>query len=111
MDIHPAAKIGKGVLLDHGTGLVIGETAVVGNNVSILHNVTLGGTTQLLLLLLVVSMCCSMQDQGNWQLDAEVAIMVNFLMTRTACLCEVATKLAPGSRRRLTIIPGSLKCT
>ena len=43
MDIHPAAKIGKGVLLDHGTGLVIGETAVVGNNVSILHNVTLGG--------------------------------------------------------------------
>ncbi|KAL3145212.1 hypothetical protein ABBQ32_000961 [Trebouxia sp. C0010 RCD-2024] len=44
VDIHPAAKIGKGVLLDHGTGLVIGETAVVGNNVSILHNVTLGGT-------------------------------------------------------------------
>lgn len=43
VDIHPAAKIGKGVLLDHGTGLVIGETAVVGNNVSILHNVTLGG--------------------------------------------------------------------
>lgn len=44
VDIHPAATIGKGVLLDHGTGLVIGETAVVGNNVSILHNVTLGGT-------------------------------------------------------------------
>ena len=43
VDIHPAARIGKGVLLDHGTGLVIGETAVVGNNVSILHNVTLGG--------------------------------------------------------------------
>jgi len=45
VDIHPAAKIGKGVLLDHGTGLVIGETAVVGNNVSILHNVTLGGAS------------------------------------------------------------------
>ncbi|DBA90771.1 hypothetical protein WJX77_003879 [Trebouxia sp. C0004] len=44
VDIHTAATIGKGVLLDHGTGLVIGETAVVGNNVSILHNVTLGGT-------------------------------------------------------------------
>jgi serine O-acetyltransferase len=44
VDIHPAAKIGKGVLLDHATGVVIGETAVVGNNVSILHHVTLGGT-------------------------------------------------------------------
>ena len=44
VDIHPAAKIGKGVLLDHGTGVVIGETAEVGNNVSILQNVTLGGT-------------------------------------------------------------------
>lgn len=44
VDIHPAAKLGKGVLLDHGTGVVIGETAEVGNNVSILQNVTLGGT-------------------------------------------------------------------
>jgi serine O-acetyltransferase len=44
VDIHPAAKIGRGVLLDHGTGVVIGETAHVGNNVSILQNVTLGGT-------------------------------------------------------------------
>jgi len=44
VDIHPAAKIGKGVLLDHGTGVVIGETAEIGNNVSILQNVTLGGT-------------------------------------------------------------------
>lgn len=44
VDIHPAATIGKGVLLDHGTGIVIGETAEVGNNVSILQNVTLGGT-------------------------------------------------------------------
>ncbi|KAF7135476.1 hypothetical protein RHSIM_Rhsim08G0232100 [Rhododendron simsii] len=44
VDIHPGAKIGKGVLLDHATGVVIGETAVVGNNVSILHHVTLGGT-------------------------------------------------------------------
>ncbi len=44
VDIHPAATIGKGVLLDHGTGVVIGETAVIGNNVSILQNVTLGGT-------------------------------------------------------------------
>jgi len=44
MDIHPAAKIGKGVLFDHGTGIVIGETASIGNNVSILHHVTLGGT-------------------------------------------------------------------
>lgn len=44
VDIHPAAQIGKGVLLDHGTGVVIGETAVIGNNVSILQNVTLGGT-------------------------------------------------------------------
>ncbi|KAK0601707.1 hypothetical protein LWI29_026736 [Acer saccharum] len=44
VDIHPGAKIGHGILLDHATGLVIGETAVIGNNVSILHNVTLGGT-------------------------------------------------------------------
>ncbi|MCO5554579.1 hypothetical protein L7F22_008109 [Adiantum nelumboides] len=44
VDIHPAARIGKGVLFDHATGLVIGETAVVGDNVAILHGVTLGGT-------------------------------------------------------------------
>ncbi len=44
VDIHPAAKIGSGVFFDHGTGLVIGETAVVGDDVSILHGVTLGGT-------------------------------------------------------------------
>lgn len=44
IDIHPAAKIGKGILIDHGTSVVIGETAVVGDNVSMLHEVTLGGT-------------------------------------------------------------------
>ncbi len=44
VDIHPAAKLGNGIMLDHATGLVIGETAVVGNNVSILQSVTLGGT-------------------------------------------------------------------
>jgi len=44
IDIHPAAKIGSGIMLDHGTGIVIGETAVVGDNVSILHHVTLGGS-------------------------------------------------------------------
>ncbi|ROS06121.1 serine O-acetyltransferase [Sinobacterium caligoides] len=44
VDIHPAATIGFGLMLDHATGLVIGETAVVGNNVSILHEVTLGGS-------------------------------------------------------------------
>ncbi|CAN0875042.1 Serine acetyltransferase 1, chloroplastic [Linum grandiflorum] len=44
VDIHPGARIGKGVLLDHATGVVIGETAVVGDDVSILHSVTLGGT-------------------------------------------------------------------
>ncbi|XP_077230168.1 serine acetyltransferase 1, chloroplastic-like [Tasmannia lanceolata] len=44
VDIHPGAKIGHGILLDHATGVVIGETAVIGNYVSILHNVTLGGT-------------------------------------------------------------------
>mgnify|MGYP000039623523 CR=1 FL=1 len=44
VDIHPAAKIGHGVMFDHATGIVIGETAVVGDNVSFLHNVTLGGT-------------------------------------------------------------------
>ncbi|KAB1199145.1 Serine acetyltransferase 3, mitochondrial [Morella rubra] len=44
VDIHPGARIGRGILLDHATGVVIGETAVVGNNVSILHKVTLGGT-------------------------------------------------------------------
>lgn len=44
VDIHPAAKIGSGIMLDHATGLVIGETAIVEDHVSILHNVTLGGT-------------------------------------------------------------------
>jgi serine O-acetyltransferase len=44
VDIHPAARLGHGLMLDHATGLVIGETAVVGNNVSILQSVTLGGT-------------------------------------------------------------------
>ena len=44
VDIHPAARIGKGILIDHATGVVIGETAVVGDDVSMLHEVTLGGT-------------------------------------------------------------------
>jgi serine O-acetyltransferase len=44
VDIHPAARIGQGVMIDHGTGVVIGETAVIGDNVSMLHEVTLGGT-------------------------------------------------------------------
>ncbi len=44
VDIHPAARIGQGILIDHGTSVVIGETAVVGNDVSMLHEVTLGGT-------------------------------------------------------------------
>jgi serine O-acetyltransferase len=44
IDIHPAARIGKGILVDHGTGVVIGETAVVEDDVSMLHGVTLGGT-------------------------------------------------------------------
>lgn len=43
-DINPAARIGKGVFLDHATGLVVGETAVIEDDVSILHDVTLGGT-------------------------------------------------------------------
>lgn len=44
VDIHPAAKIGCGVMFDHATGIVIGETAVIENDVSILQSVTLGGT-------------------------------------------------------------------
>ena len=44
VDIHPAAKIGKGILLDHATGFVAGETTVIEDDVSILHEVTLGGT-------------------------------------------------------------------
>tara|TARA_B100000780_G_scaffold193085_1_gene136067 strand:- start:1855 stop:2721 length:867 start_codon:yes stop_codon:yes gene_type:complete len=44
IDIHPAALIGKGIMIDHAHSIVIGETAVVGNNVSMLHSVTLGGT-------------------------------------------------------------------
>lgn len=43
-DIHPAATIGRGVMLDHGTGLVVGETAVIEDDVSMLQGVTLGGT-------------------------------------------------------------------
>jgi serine O-acetyltransferase len=44
VDIHPAVPIGRGVFIDHATGVVIGETATIGNDVSILQNVTLGGT-------------------------------------------------------------------
>ncbi len=44
VDIHPAASIGCGIMLDHATGIVIGETAIVENDVSILQSVTLGGT-------------------------------------------------------------------
>jgi serine O-acetyltransferase len=44
VDIHPAAQIGKGIMLDHATGLVVGETASVGDNCSFLHAVTLGGS-------------------------------------------------------------------
>lgn len=44
VDIHPAAVLGSGVFIDHATGVVIGETAVVGDNVSMLQGVTLGGT-------------------------------------------------------------------
>ena len=44
VDIHPAAKIGKGIMFDHATGIVIGETASIGDDCSLLHGVTLGGT-------------------------------------------------------------------
>ncbi|MBA4491403.1 serine O-acetyltransferase [Paracoccus sp. S1E-3] len=44
VDIHPAARVGKGIMMDHAHSIVIGETAVVGDNVSMLHSVTLGGT-------------------------------------------------------------------
>ncbi len=44
VDIHPAARFGKGIFFDHGTGIVIGETAVIGDNCSLLHGVTLGGS-------------------------------------------------------------------
>ncbi|MDB5540588.1 MAG: Serine acetyltransferase [Devosia sp.] len=44
VDINPAARIGKGIMLDHATGFVVGETATIGDNVSILQGVTLGGT-------------------------------------------------------------------
>ena len=44
VDIHPAAHIGRGIMLDHATGVVVGETAVIDDDVSILHSVTLGGT-------------------------------------------------------------------
>jgi serine O-acetyltransferase len=43
-DVNPAARIGRGIFLDHATGLVVGETAVIEDDVSILHDVTLGGT-------------------------------------------------------------------
>ena len=43
IEIHPAAKIGYGFMIDHGMGVVIGETAQIGNNVTLYHDVTLGG--------------------------------------------------------------------
>ncbi|MCP5432503.1 MAG: serine O-acetyltransferase [Alphaproteobacteria bacterium] len=44
VDVHPNARLGRGIMMDHATGIVIGETAVVEDNVSMLHGVTLGGT-------------------------------------------------------------------
>ena len=44
VDIHPGARMGRGIMIDHATGVVIGETAVVEDDVSIMHGVTLGGT-------------------------------------------------------------------
>ena len=44
IEIHPGAKLGSGVFIDHGFGVVIGETTIVGNNVVMFHGVTLGGT-------------------------------------------------------------------
>jgi serine O-acetyltransferase len=44
IEIHPGATIGKGLFIDHGMGVVIGETAIIGNNVTMFHGVTLGGT-------------------------------------------------------------------
>ncbi len=44
VDIHPGARIGKGIMIDHATGVVVGETAVIEDDVSLLHSVTLGGT-------------------------------------------------------------------
>ncbi|MDZ5000920.1 serine O-acetyltransferase, partial [Clostridium perfringens] len=44
IEIHPGAKIGKGLFIDHGMGVVIGETSEIGDNVTIYHGVTLGGT-------------------------------------------------------------------
>lgn len=46
VDIHPGARIGSGIMLDHATSLVVGETTVIGNNVSLLHSVTLGGNSR-----------------------------------------------------------------
>ncbi len=44
VDIHPGAQLGKGIMIDHATGVVVGETAVIGDDVSMLHAVTLGGS-------------------------------------------------------------------
>ena len=44
IDIHPAARIGRRIMFDHGTGIVVGETAVIDDDISVLHGVTLGGT-------------------------------------------------------------------
>lgn len=44
VDIHPAAQIGRGILIDHATSVVVGETAVIGDNISMQHHVTLGGS-------------------------------------------------------------------
>jgi len=45
IEIHPGASIGRGVFIDHGMGCVIGETAIVGDNVTLYHGVTLGGVS------------------------------------------------------------------
>ncbi|KAG8364713.1 hypothetical protein BUALT_Bualt18G0027400 [Buddleja alternifolia] len=86
IDIHPGAKIGKGIFLDHGTGIVDGETSVIGNNVTILHNVTLGGTDKVsgdrhpkigdgVVIRVGTCVLCNIRVQNNAKIGAESIVL------------------------------------
>lgn len=93
VDIHPAAVLGKGIMLDHATGIVIGETTEVGDDVSILHSVTLGGSG------------CT-QAKRHPTIGAGVLIAAGAKVLGPVCVGEGA-KLAAGSLVLADVAPHS----
>lgn len=88
IEIHPGAKIGKGLIIDHGSGVVIGETAIIGDDCLIYHGVTLGGTGKEKgkrhpTVLNNVMIGCNASILGNIVIGNNVKIGANSVVTKT----------------------------